>query len=90
MSKLKYVGFNQCDLKSGSLESCQFAYTVFDACNLKEAEFYRTSLKGTDLSNCDISGIRISPITGCELRGAAVTSLQALELAHLLGVTIKG
>ena len=90
MSKLKYVDFDRCDLRNSSLENCQFASVSFNASDLKEAEFYRTSLKGTDFSNCDISGIRISPIVGCELRGATVTSLQALELAHLLGVTIKG
>ena len=61
----------------------------FDACNLMEAEFYRTSLKGIDLSNSEISGIRITNLTNNELRGSSVSSLQALELARMLDVEIR-
>ena len=61
----------------------------FDACNLMEAEFYRTSLKGIDLSNSEISGIRITNLANNELRGSSVSSLQALELARMLGVEIR-
>ena len=55
-----------------------------------EAEFYRTALKGIDLSNSEISGIRITNLANSELRGSSVSSLQALELIRMLGVEIKG
>lgn len=51
-------------------------------------ELFRTSLKGIDLSNCDISGIIISDLFS-ELRGAEVSYEQAAELARLLGIKIK-
>jgi len=54
-----------------------------------EAEFYHTSLKGIDLSNSEISGIRITNLANSELRGSSVSSLQALELIRMLGIEIK-
>ena len=53
-----------------------------------EAEFYHTSLKGIDLSNSEISGIRITNLANSELRGSSVSSLQALELIRMLGIEI--
>lgn len=90
ISKLRTVLFQQCDMRGGGLENCQFTDTAFESCNLMEAEFYRTSLKGVDLSTSEIVGLRIGAIASSELRGVSVTSLQALELVRLLGVSIKG
>ncbi|MEO3258064.1 pentapeptide repeat-containing protein, partial [Parabacteroides distasonis] len=46
-------------------------------------------LKGIDLTSSEIAGIRIGSIPGGELKGATVTSLQALDIARMLGITIK-
>lgn len=88
-TRQKYVYYQESDIRNGSFEHCQFTSVEFDSCNLTEAEFNRTLLKGIDLTNSNITGIRVNPATG-ELRGAVVSSLQALELAHLMGLTIKG
>ena len=89
MSKLRNVSFNQCFLRGGGLDNCQFTNVEFEHCNLVEAEFHRTSLKGIDLTSSEIAGIRIGSIPGGELKGATVTSLQALDIARMLGITIK-
>lgn len=81
--------FNQCFLRGGGLDNCQFTNVEFEHCNLVEAEFHRTSLKGIDLTSSEIAGIRIGSIPGGELKGATVTSLQALDIARMLGITIK-
>ena len=89
MSKLRNVSFNQCFLRGGGLDNCQFTNVEFEHCNLVEAELHRTSLKGIDLTSSEIAGIRIGSIPGGELKGATVTSLQALDIARMLGITIK-
>ena len=76
-------------LRGGGLDNCQFTNVEFEHCNLVEAEFHRTSLKGIDLTSSEIAGIRIGSIPGGELKGATVTSLQALDIARMLGITIK-
>ena len=72
-----------------AMENCKIAHINFENCNLKEAEFYHTPLKGIDFTGSDISGIRVSLMNSSELKGATVTSLQALELARMLGIDIK-
>ena len=89
MSKMRYIQFTRSNLQGAGIEGCQLMNVSFDACNLMEAEFYRTSLKGIDLSNSEISGIRITNLANNELRGSSVSSLQALELARMLGVEIR-
>jgi len=57
------------------------------ACDLTRAELAHTSLKGVDLSGCEIAGLRVSS-TFAELRGARVSPEQAVQLAGLLGVEV--
>ncbi len=59
---------------------------AFAGCDLRGANFLRTSLNGQDLTACEIEGIALA---GPELKGAKVTALQACELARLLGVIIE-
>lgn len=89
MSKMRYIQFTRSNLQGAGIEGCQLTNVTFDACNLMEAELYRTSLKGIDLSNSEISGIRITNLANNELRGSSVSSLQALDLVRMLGVEIK-
>ena len=59
----------------------------FDRCNLTRAELAGTKLKGIDLTSCKLEGIQL---TGApELRGAYVSSEQAIQLSALLGVILK-
>ena len=71
------------------MDNCQFTSVAFDTCNLVETEFHRTNLKGINFTSSNIAGIRISTLPINELRGAKVTSLQAIEIARMLGVIIE-
>ncbi len=94
-----YGLFSECTFEGSRLSSCDLSNalfsqvalrrtTIFSECRLTRAELFKTSLKGIDLSDCDISGIALSD-TFYELRGAEVSYDQAAELAALLGVKIK-
>lgn len=85
-SKLKYVLLKSCDFAEGNFGECTLASAEFTDCVLKRAVFLHTPLKGMDLTSDDIEGIILS---GPELRGAAVTPLQACDLARYLGLTVK-
>lgn len=88
-SKQRNTLYQQCILRGGAFDNCLFNEVGFDASHLIEAEFYHTSLKGIDLSNSQIDGLRTTPISGSELRGTIVNSFQAVELIRMLGITIK-
>lgn len=66
----------------------KLSHVELDDCDLTRATVYRSSLSGIDLSTCDISGIRVSGDFR-DLRGAVVSAPQAVQLAGLLGVTVK-
>ena len=55
--------------------------------DLAGTDFFRTPLKGMDLSECVIDGIMVSD-QFTELAGVKVSLLQAAELARLMGVKI--
>lgn len=86
MGKMKHVLFAHSDLQCGSMESCRFVPVAFDTCNLTEAEFSRTPLKGIDFRSSQVAGIRLG--IG-DLKGVVVSSLQALELTRFLGLVVK-
>ena len=50
-------------------------------------DFFKTPLKGIDLSACEIGGIMVSD-TYKELQGVKISPLQAVDIVHLLGVKI--
>ena len=90
--KLTGTNFSESIFNHTTIRDCKGDYVTnveFEHCNLVEAEFHRTSLKGIDLTSSEIAGIRIGSIPGGELKGATVTSLQALDIARILGITIK-
>ena len=60
--------------------------TIFDSCDLTEADFSQADITGSDLRRSRIEGIRIGPE---QLRGVIVTHDQALYLAGLLGLVIQ-
>ena len=60
--------------------------TYFDNSDLTRAQFFKTSLKGIDLSNNKIEGIAI---TIEDIKGAIIDQLQAVDLLYLLGVKLK-
>lgn len=87
-SKQRYVSYETSQFRGASFESCQWANIAFDSCRLIEAEFYHTSLKGMNLSDSEIAGLRINLLPRTELWGAKISSMQALDLIRLLGVEV--
>jgi uncharacterized protein YjbI with pentapeptide repeats len=73
--------------KEAFVQEARLKRVTFDAVDLTRADFFRTSLKGVDLSGCTIDGISVSEDFH-ELKGAKVSPEQAVGLAMLLGVTI--
>ena len=94
---MRYSGFNKNVWERVKLENCNFSDTALSELKLKtpvfaktdftHADFFKTSLKGIDLSGCEINGIAVSD-TLYELRGVKITSEQAVNVAQMLGVKI--
>lgn len=68
------------------MNECTFKNVFFEYAKLQLMEFLKTPLKGIDLRNCEIEGIKLS---GPELYGTIVTPSQAIELSKLLGILVE-
>lgn len=86
ISKLNQVKLSRCDFRNGSISELRPGLFEFDNCRLTEADLSRTALRGMDLRNSQIEGIQINIP---DLRGAIVSSTQAMDLIPLLGVVVK-
>ena len=84
-SRIKGLLFQDCKLPYASLDELTGRSFAFEGCELHAVNFYKTLLHDIDLTDCNITG---AMFTERELRGAKVTSIQACELAKLLGVVI--
>lgn len=95
---VRYANFDRAALRGCKVSDGNFANTVFTECILKDmtlsdtdfsqASFFQTPLRGLDLTTCRIDGIALSESSE-EIRGAIVSTLQALMLASRLGIVIK-
>ncbi|MCD7790651.1 MAG: pentapeptide repeat-containing protein, partial [Bacteroides thetaiotaomicron] len=86
MSKMNQVRFSHCHFRNGSFNDCRFSSVAFDSCDLVEADFSHAPLRGIDLRTSRIGGITLNI---SDLKGAVITSLQAMDLLPLLGVIIE-
>lgn len=87
-SKVSGVRFERCDLSESTLRMLQEMKRItFADCDLSRVELTGTRLNGIDLTTCDLNGIALTGTA--ELRGAYVTSAQAVQLSALLGVILK-
>ena len=68
---------------------CKQKKLTATGCDLRGANFFRTSLEGLDLSRCDMEGITVSESLG-ELKGLTVGAHQTVGLVKLLGVRVEG
>ena len=78
---------SDCDFKEAFMSEAKLKSLVLNQVNLTRVDFFKTPLKGVDLSACVIDGILLSE-TYAELRGVKVSMEQAAGLAQLLGVQI--
>ena len=94
---LRYTNFSESVWNGISLRDCNICDAALSAMRIMKAElhqvnftgsdFFRTQLKGVDLSDCVIEGISVSESLQ-ELKGATIDVTQASVLAGLLGVHV--
>lgn len=81
ISEFRGSNLSECDLR-GTV----FEHTVFGLTVLNRADLTGAKLSGTDLSGAEIEGVTLRAE---DVRGLIVTAAQALQLAPLLGISIK-
>lgn len=94
---LRYANFAESRWEQSRAVRCSFAdaclshvlliKTAFSESGFTGADFFRTPLKGVDLSDCQIDGITVSESLQ-ELRGVKINTVQAVDFARLLGAEI--
>ena len=72
--------------KTINIDNNKFRNIIFRKAELIQAQFFKTSLKGIDLSCSIIEGIAI---TIEDIKGAIIDQLQAIDLLYLIGVKVK-
>lgn len=88
MSRFENVRIEKTKLDSGNMAGCQCKNMFWKEVNLINTSFFKTSLRGMDFSDSQITGLVLSD-DHSELRGVTVDLFQAAELAKRLGVIIK-
>lgn len=86
---LECVRWERSGLAHAFLTNCKLKQLVFSGAELIGVNFTHTSLQGIDLSQSQLAAVTVSGQM-TELAGAVVSPGQAVELARLLGVEIKG
>ena len=74
------------NLAMSKMNQVRFSSVAFESCDLVEADFSHAPLRGIDLRTSRIGGITLNI---SDLKGAVITSLQAMDLLPLLGVIIE-
>lgn len=76
-----------CNMEQSFFSEVKLKKPVFHNVNFNGADFFKTKLKGIDLSDCVITNLMVSD-TYTELAGVKVNMYQAAELAGLLKIQI--
>lgn len=84
---LEEMLFQDTRCRSAGFQKVKWKKVRLEKVVLSGAEFFRTSLKGVDLSDCEIDGITLSESLA-ELKGAKIGAHQAVDIARLAGVKI--
>ena len=87
-SRLEHVQILRTRLNNSSLTACRCRQILWGGASLKNASFFKTSLRGMDFSDSEIGGITVSD-DNKELSGVIVDLYQAAELAKKMGIIIK-
>lgn len=77
-----------CDFRESAFSEVRIQKSQFDSIDFSRSDFFKTSLKGVNLSTCKIEGILVSDHFQ-ELRGLEISAEQAPYIAAFLGVKIK-
>jgi uncharacterized protein YjbI with pentapeptide repeats len=86
-SVFKAARFERCNLQSASFQDADLSGVVFNACDLSGADLRGAKLVGADLRGSTLDGLNVGIK---ELQGAIIAPTQAVQVASLLGIVIKG
>lgn len=84
--RFQNVLFKNCLFSDTRFFSCQFKDVEFLDSTLENIEIFKSPLKGVDISSCTLIGGKFCVE---DLKGAIVSSEQALALSRLLGMIIR-
>ena len=87
-SRMSYVRIKDTNLEESSLSKCGLDNLDLHQVKFAGASFFKTALKGVDMSDCDMDRIIISDGKE-ELRGAVLNMSQAIVCAKRMGIVIK-
>lgn len=85
-AKLKSVRFEKCNLRGVSFDQADLNSAAFHECDLTNADLRSAKLHEVDLRGSIIDGMQVG---AKELRGAIIDRMQAVQVASLLGITVK-
>jgi uncharacterized protein YjbI with pentapeptide repeats len=85
-AKFKAARFEDCVLRECSFEGADLSGVVFARCDLTDADLRESKLAGADLRGSILNGVRVG---AKELAGAIISPTQAVQVASLLGVSVK-
>ena len=86
--KMSYVKGKHTDFSKSGFSKCKMSNMEWEGVSFREANFFKTVLKGLDFTACEIEGIVLSEGKG-ELEGMVVNAFQALDFAKRLGLVIQ-
>lgn len=85
-SRFKSSEFRSCNFSEADFQGTDLTGSIFQQCNLHNAEMSKVKLTNVDLRGSNIEGLQLNAE---DIRGAIVDAAQALSLAHLLGIRIE-
>ena len=86
MSSMKNIIYKNTMLRNSCFNENKTKNIILTEADLTRTQFFKTSLKGIDLSNSIIEGIAVSLE---DIKGAIINEFQSLDLMYLLGVKVK-
>jgi uncharacterized protein YjbI with pentapeptide repeats len=85
-SVFKAVRFEGCALRGTLFDGADLRGVLFYRCDLTNADFSGANLRGADFRGSIIDGLKAG---GREWQGAVIDPTQAVQVAALLGLTVK-
>lgn len=85
-ASFKAVRFEHCALREASFAGTNLAGVVFANCDLVRADLRNTKLVGADFRGSKLDGLQVGIK---ELQGAIIDPSQAVQLATLLGLSVR-
>ncbi len=85
-SKMSGVQMKDSFMLSSYFTSVDVQSLLFYHVNLNESEIFHTSLKGCDLTTCDLAQVRLDLFS---IQGSKVNTTQAFSILKMLGIEIK-